>query len=180
MSIAKTGQEADARLAGGWAYSPESLIAHILVSSGSFQLRDLTYIRKKFKGFRNFWHAKDSALRKSAEPPWISALASLREASYFGKERADLSREDIRLVACGEPGYPPLLEKIYLPPAVIYYRGVLPSLNSFGLAPINEVGIDVFSSVIHAKPTRLLPEFPIQESHIDFDFTCGFVFSIQK
>lgn len=88
-----------------------------------------------------------------AEAQWIAELRSLRDTADFAEERRRLFADGIRLVAFGESDYPPLLAKIHLPPAVLYYRGKLPSQNDFPLAvvgsrTVSEYGIAAINRIV--------------------------------
>jgi DNA processing protein len=56
--------------------------------------------------------------------------------SLAGKDAASMKSRGIRWISIVEKTYPPLLREIYDPPAVLFYRGILPPPETFFVAVV--------------------------------------------
>lgn len=88
-----------------------------------------------FGGLAAAWRAPMAAFEQAGFEPAVTAeIVRLRQEINPEREMEKLAAEQVSVARPDDDDYPKLLKEIYSPPALLFYRGVLPKPDSFTVA----------------------------------------------
>jgi len=97
----------------------------------------LSLLLNYFGSAQNAWSAARADLEQSGlDDRSIDALVQARSSLNLDALLETLAKENIRTTMPEQDDYPPLLNEIYDPPPILYYRGALPKEHSFSIAVV--------------------------------------------
>ncbi len=104
---------------------------HCLNLFPSLGPKRLGLLGNMFESFEQAWHANPQDLAPLAlTPDNLRAFFEFKNNINIEEEKLKLDQLSIKIIAFDNPKYPNLLQEIPTPPAILYWRGTLPSHDS--------------------------------------------------